>query len=257
MSAAASLTGTSIAPAARPRAKETLWRLLALALAHPTQEFRDVLADGSFHDAFAAAWWEITGRRWSRPAAPGTLSALEAGYITAFLHGRNGKPVASLLAGDHEELLRGLSRPAFMLNVGAFYSHFGLKAAVEDEGQLDEPDHAAAMAEFMAVLCHLEAHACARGADAGGPQRAQRDFLARFLAPLLDTLARKLRRKPVSGLDPTVAQLLEEMAPWARQQIAELEARVGPFRDLDGPRPAATDVTKDAVKDSGPQNLWG
>lgn len=235
--------------AARASAKETIWRLAALAFAHPAPEFHARLASGAFHDAFAAAWGDVTGRGWLRPAPPADFAGFEAGYIAAFLHGRDGKPTASLLAGDHSELLRGLSRPVFMLNVAAFYGHFGLKAAADDEGRADEPDHLAAMAEFMAVLCHLEARLCASGRDAGPPRRAQRDFLARYLAPALEALGARLRRRPVPDLDPTLAQLTDELAPWARAQVAALEARVGPFRDPDAPRPAEAPAPA--------QNLWG
>ncbi|MEO1677842.1 MAG: molecular chaperone TorD family protein [Pseudomonadota bacterium] len=246
----AALTRPPLAdPAARARAKQTLWRLAAVALAHPAPELHAAIASGKFHEALARAWGDVTGRAWPRPSSPGAYPAFEAGYIAAFLHGPSGKPLASLLAGDHEGLLQGLSRPVFMLNVAAFYGHFGLKAAVEDEGRADEPDHLAAMAEFMAVLCHLEAGACGRGRDPDPARRAQRDFLARYLAPMLDCVTEKLRRATLPDLDPTMSQLLAEFAPWAHQQIAELEARVGPFRDPDAPRPE--------TKADAPQDLWG
>lgn len=235
--------------AARARAAETIWRLTALALAHPVPEFREAVASGDFHAAFSGAWGAVTGRDWPRDAPPAPFPDFEAGYIAAFLHGRTGKPVASLLAGDHEDLLRGLSRPSFMLNVAAFYGHFKLKAATGDEGRADEPDHLSAMAEFMAVLSHLEARTLARGADAGPPRRAMRDFLARYLAPALESVAERLRHRPVPELDPTIARVLAETGPWARQQVGALEARVGPFRDPEAPHPAAAEPA--------PQNLWG
>lgn len=247
MSVAASARPPVADAAGRARARESLWRLAALALAHPTPEVHQAVASGAFHDAFAAAWGAVTGRAWPRPAAPAGFAAYEAGYIAAFLHGRNGQPVAALLAGDHEELLRGLSRPVFMLNLAGFYGHFGLKAAVGDEGRADEPDHLAAMAEFLAVLCHLEAGALERGDDAASARRAQRDFLARYAAPALDCVAGKLRRQPVAELDATLAQLLQALADWAPGQLAELEARVGPHRDPDAPAPTAPAA----------QNLWG
>ncbi len=235
--------------AARARARETLWRLSAIAFAHPTAEQHAAIESGDFHDAFAQAWGDITGRAWLWPEPPGSFQTFEAAYIAAFLHGHKGKPIAALLGGEHEELLRGLSRPSFMLNVAGFYSHFGLKSSVEDEGRVDEPDHLAAMTEFMAVLCHLEAAACETGRDAGSPRRAQRDFLARYLAPLIDCVAGKLRRAGFDGLDPTINQTVQELAPFARQQIAELEALTGPYRDPDAPRPSSGEPM--------PQNLWG
>lgn len=238
----------------RATAKETLWRLSALTLAHPAPEFHAVLASGEFHDAFSEAWTQVTGANWPRHAVVDDFSAFEAGFITAFLHGQKGKPVAALLAGDHDAILAGLTRPVFMLNLTTFYKHFGLKAATSDEGRADEPDHLASMTEFMAVLCHLEARALASGRDPGPVRRAQRDFLCRYLQPTLEVVAGLLRRHPIEGLDPSVHQLVQDMADWSRVQIDELEARVGPFRDPDAPRPAGAHTPQ---AEPATQNLWG
>lgn len=240
---------TGDAPA-RAGAKETLWRLTALALAHPSAEFFASLTDGRFHAAFSGAWARVTGRAWPRPDVSPDVATFEAGYIRAFVHGPGGKPIAALLAGDHDRLLSGLSRPVFMLNLAGFYGHFGLRAATADEGRADEPDHLSAMCEFMAVLCHLEGRALARGHDPSDARRAQRDFLCRFLAPMLETLSGLLTATPVPDLDPAIMCLLGDMNTWAEGQVAELEARVGPYRDPDAPRPVATAAP-------AAQNLWG
>lgn len=239
---------------ARAEAKETLWRLSALACAHPAPEFFDAVASGAFHGAFSAAWSDVTGRDWPPAAASPDFAEFEAGFIAAFLHGSNGKPVAALLAGDHEAILAGLTRPVFMLNLTAFYKHFGLKAATSDEGRADEPDHLASMMEFMSVLCHLEAGALAHGRDPAPYRRAQRDFLCRYLRPTLDAVAGSLRRFPVPDLDATLQQLVQDVARWADQQITELEANVGPFRDPDAPRSATATAQQ---TEPAPQNLWG
>lgn len=238
----------------RAAAKETLWRLAALALSHPAPEFHAAIASGEFHAAFDAAWARVTGRDWPRARPSADFAAFEAGFITAFLHGRRGKPVAPLLAGDHDAILAGLTRPVFMLNLTAFYKHFGLRAAMEDEGRQDEPDHLASMLEFMSVLCHLEAGALSRGGDAAPSRRAQRDFLCRYLKPSLGSVAGLLRRAQLRGLDPTVFQLVQDMADWSDSQITELEARVGPFRDPDAPKPAMAGIGR---TETATQNLWG
>ncbi|MEO0822725.1 MAG: molecular chaperone TorD family protein [Pseudomonadota bacterium] len=235
----------------RARAKETLWRLMALALAHPAPEFHAALARGAYHAGFADAWGKLTGRAWPDPGHAPDFEAFEAGFISAFLHGRSGKPVAALLAGDHENVLAGLTRPVFMLNLIQIYKHFGLAAASADEGHQDEPDHLASMTEFMAVLCHLEARALERGRDPSPYRRAERDFLSRFLAPSLESVAGLLRRTPVADLDPTVLQVVQDMAAWSRTQITELEAIVGPYRDPDAPAAQARQAEPAA------QNLWG
>ena len=238
---------------ARARAKETLWRLSALAFAHPASEFFDAITSGQFHEAFSAAWTQVVGRAWPRAEPSPDFTSFEAGFIAAFLHGRSGKPVAALLAGDHEKILAGLTRPVFMLNLTAFYRHFGLEAATGDEGRVDEPDHLACMPEFMSVLCHLEAEALRSNRDPAPYRRAQRDFLCRYLSPMLDAVAGELRRQRVPDLDPTVFQLLQDIADWSYQQVGELEARVGPFRDPDAPKPAHG--TRQA-SEPATQNLW-
>lgn len=240
---------------ARAAAQQTIWRLAAAAFGHPTPELHQAFASGSFHDAFTTAWRAVTGRDWPRPedAVIADFATLEAGYICAFLHGQGGKPVAPLLAGDYEPLLAGHSRPVFMLNISAFYRHFGLRAATEDEGRADEPDHLASMLEFMAVLSHLEAQTLARSGDATPLRRAQRDFLRRYLEPLLHALATRLRTGRLDvPLDPTLARLVADLHARAEAEAATLEARVGPYYDSDqavrsggGPRTQARTVDQD------------
>ena len=238
--------------AERAAAKETIWRLGALAFGHPTAELHAAFASGDFHQAFDQSWSAVTGRRWPEAMSSPDLAALEAGYITAFLHGPKGKPIASLLAGDHENLLAGQARPVFMLNISAFYRHFGLKAAAADEGRTDEPDHLASMLEFMAVLCHLEAKALGEGRDPSPFRRAERDFIRRYIGPMLQTVAGRLRSGLATSLDPVIAQLIDELPNWAESQAAELEARVGPYRDPDRPGFAETKTKQVAAGD-----LWG
>ena len=235
----------------RARAKETIWRLAALAFGHPSKEFFEAVTTGQFHAAFSEAWAGATGSAWPKLPASPDYASFEAGYISAFLHGRGGKPTAALLAGDHDDILAGLTRPVFMLNIAAFYKHFGLKAATGDEGKNDEPDHLTSMLELMSVLCHLEANALAKGKDASGYRRAQRDFLSRYLGQTLEAVAGLLRRHPVDLLDPTIAQLVQDMPLWAEAQISELEIRVGPFRDPDSPG------KNTAPAEPVAQNLWG
>lgn len=245
--------------AERAAAKETIWRLAAVAFGHPAPELQAAIESGAFHEAFCAAWRAVTGRSWPQSMPSPDFTALESGYIAAFLHGPTGKPIASLLAGDYERLLAGHARPVFMLNVSAFYRHFGLKAATQDEGRADEPDHLASMLEFMAVLAHLEAQALGRGRDPAACRRAQRDFLRRYLCPLLQAVADGLRKCPVEALDPTIVRLVEELPGWARGQAAELEARVGPYRDPDGAATKSTRAPEGQVAAARvvDQNLWG
>lgn len=242
---------------ARAEAKETLWRLLALAVAHPTPESHAVMLDGRFQEAFDAAWRQVNGRHWPSPDVQRDYADFESGYIDAFLHGFKGRPVAPILAGEYESVLAGLLRPVFMLNLTAFYKHFGLQAATQDEGRQDEPDHLSVMAEFMAVLCHLEARALSQRRDASPYRRAQRDFLRRYLCPFLDMVGQRLDREQRQALDPCVRQALTDISRWAQQLANELEASVGVFRDPDAPDMSTISTTIGSSPELAIQNLWG
>lgn len=232
----------------RADATGAIYRLSAAAFGHPLPELQQALSDGSFHTAFHTAWRQITGRQWPHCPASADFAALESGYIDTFVHGRSGKPRVPLLAGEYEHLLGGQTRPVFMLNVQAFYRHFGLRAATGDEGRSEEPDHLVDMLEFMAVLSHLEARALGGQSDPSPYRRAQRDFLHRYLVPLLDAMRRGVAAEKRLTLDATLVRLVEDLPEWARQQLAELEARVGPCADL----------AEDAARQprSVAQNLW-
>ncbi len=215
----------------RARASAAVYRLAAAALGHPVAELQQAFVDGRFYQAFNKAWYSITGRDWPRSVASADFTTLETGYIDVFLHGRRGQPRVHLLAGDYEALLGGLSRSVFMLNIQAFYRHFGLRAATADEGRHEEPDHLVAMLEFMAVLHHLEAQALERNADPGAYRRAQRDFLQRYLLPLLDAIYQNVAAEHELMLDATLVRLIEDLPHWLRQQLGELEVRVGAGAD--------------------------
>src|SRR5690625_4911291 len=169
----------------RAQANVALYRLAAAALAPPAPELQQAFADGRFQLAFSSAWQAGTGPPLPRSPARPDFPSLEAVYIDLFMHGKRGEPHVHLLAGDYDALRSGTTRPVFMLNIQAFYQHFDLQAATDDEGRNEEPDHVATMLEFLAVLHHLESQALDNGKDATPYQRAQRDFLQRYLLPLL------------------------------------------------------------------------
>jgi len=114
-----------------------------------------------------------------------------------------------------------------MLNVQAFYTHFGLTAAVEDEGHKDQPDHLLSMLEFCALLCHFEAQAVEHSRDAAPYRRAQRDFLVRYLRPLLQAIRAGYAQENQYGLDANLAHLVRALPDWAHAQQLVLESQVG------------------------------
>ena len=246
----------AVAPAGTQRAAArcSLYRLCAVSLAHPVPETWQSLKEGKLQEAIAAAWFSVQGRAWPvSPVSHGTAEAFEAAYIAVFLHGPGGKPAISLLAGDHEDLLSGQTRPVFMLNISEFYRHFKLQAAVEDEGRSDEPDHLITMLEFMAVLTHLESRALTQHKDASGLRRAQRDFLSRYLIPLVDVVASKAGRARASQLDSTLLQLIEELPAWLAADAASIEAMEGPYHHTEDRSWAGAPMGDRTVD----QNLWG
>src|SRR5690606_27050933 len=105
-----------------------------------------------------------------------------------------------------------------------------------DEGHAEEPDHLVAMLEFCTLLCHLEQRALTHGGDPGAYRRAQRDFIARYLEPLLTAIRTRFAEARDQGLDPTLAALIEA-----------LESLVGPC-------PAPRDASSRPDVDSRP--LW-
>lgn len=232
----------------RAQANVALYRLAAAALAHPMPELHEAFVEGRFQHAFNEAWQSITGRHWPQTAPSRDFAELEAGYIDMFLHGQRGQPRVHLLAGDYDSLRSGVTRPVYMLNIQAFYRHFDLQAATGDEGRNEEPDHLATMLEFMAVLHHLEAQAIERGSDPGAYRRAQRDFLHRYLLPLMETIQQEVSAQSHGQLDANLQRLIEDLPQRLRQQLAELEVRVGPC--VDPSAPAADEPRKPA------QNLW-
>lgn len=246
------MTASAASPAALPEAerlaaRETLYRLAAALLGYPLAETQQALEDGRLHDTLSQAWQTLTGEPWPALEPSANLTDLEVGYMATFIHGRRGKPRVPLVANAYEELLAGETPAGHMLNVQAYYRHFGLQPALGDEGLTDEPDHLVAMLEFCALLCHMEAQALASDRDAAPYRRAQRDFVARHLSPLLHIVKARFATENQHGLDATLTQLLNTLPSWADSQRAALEAQVGPC-----PRP---DQNK-ASRASASQALW-
>ncbi len=211
------------------QARETVYRIAAAVLGYPLEETLQALQEGRLQTVLSQAWQALGGQAWPELDVSESLQALEVGYMATFIHGKRGKPRVPLVASAHAELIGGQTPGAFLLNVQAFYSHFGLKAAVEDEGHQDEPDHVVAMLEFCALLCYLERQALTQAKDAAPYRRAQRDFLMRYLLPLLQSIRSMYAKERHLGLDPTLEHLLQELPDWAANQQLSLEQLVGAY----------------------------
>ena len=231
----------------RLAARETIYRLAAVLFDYPLLETQQALEEGRVHAALAPAWQTLTGTSWPELPPSADLVALQVGYTDTFLQGRRGKPRVPLVASAYEELIGAETPGTYLLNVQAFYRHFGLQAALGDEGHAEEPDHLVAMLEFCTLLCHLEQRALTHASDPQPYQRAQRDFIARYLEPLLTVIRTRFAEAREHGLDPTLAALIDALPGWAADQQKALESLVGPC-------PAPRDASSRSVADSRP--LW-
>lgn len=229
------------------QARETIYRLAAVALGYPLEETLIALEEGRLQTVLSNAWQALDGEPWPVLEVSASLQALEVGYMATFIHGKRGKPRVPLVASAYSELIGGQTPGAFLLNVQAFYSHFGLKAAIEDEGHQDEPDHLVAMLEFCALLCYLERQALEQAKDAAPYRRAQRDFLMRYLIPLLQALRNAYAKENHLGLDANLEYLLKALPEWASSQQLSLEKHVGAY---------AKEATIIASSNSASQPMW-
>ena len=221
----------------RLEARETVYRLSAALFGYPLEETQQALEDGRLRKALAPVWQKLTGRPWPTLPASEDLTALQVGYTATFLQGRR-KPRVPLVGSGYADILNGQAQGSYLLNVQAFYRHFGLQAAQGDEGHTEEPDHIVAMLEFCTLLCHLERRALTAGQEPGSLRRAQRDFIARYLGPLADEIRDAYSREQGQGLDPTLAYLVAALPDLIADHLEELSARVGPC-----PPPGTSDQT--------------
>ena len=231
----------------RAEARGAIYRLAAVALGYPLEETWQALADGRLQQALNGSWQALGGASWPELDVSASLGDLEVGYMATFVHGKRGKPRVPLVASAHEKLIGGQTPGTYMLNVQAFYTHFGLTAAVDDEGHKDEPDHLLAMLEFCALLCYFEAQALEHNSDAAPYRRAHRDFLVRYLAPLLQAIRAGYAKESRHGLDPNLAHLVEVLPGWAHEQRLALEGYVGS---------CPQEGDKKAAPDSANQPMW-
>lgn len=186
----------------RARSRSRLFQLLAWGFAYPIPDLVAKLRDGAYAEAVADARRRAFGPVDVLPCCEADFAAWETQYVELFEVGANGRPVVSLCAGDHTELLDGRARPEFLLEYVRWYSHFGLTLQQEPE-QRELPDHVTCQLEFLAWLAHLEAGAVAGSELAKGYRQAQLDFCQRSFRPFAARLAhatgREVERR---GCDP-------------------------------------------------------
>lgn len=220
-----------------------------MAFGHPSPALHAQMHDGRYQGALDEALECAYGSRPADlPLAGPDAAAHEAQYIELFAVGNKGRPAVPLCAGEYLDLLDGQPRPVFMHQYARFYRHFGVRA--RDAGEDKElPDHLTCQLEFMAWLTHLEARSLAKGADAAGYQRAQRDFVVKLMAAFCEATAERLRKESEKrGSDPIFAALATTLSEFLRRNRIELESVHGA---VDEP---GTSSEPQAVTEE--QNLW-
>lgn len=236
-------------PAQRAEARSRVFQLLAMAFSHPQPSLHAQMSDGRFHHALDAALECAYGVVSQLPRAGADLAAFEAQYIELFAVGHKGRPAVPLCAGEYLDLLDGQPRPSFMQRYARFYRHFGVRTRETGEGN-ELPDHLTCQLEFMAWLGHLEAQALADSADAGGYQRAQRDFLVNLMVAFCQATAQRLARQcERRGSDPWFPALGALSSDFVGRNRIELESVHGT------PQASSAPCEPKAVTEE--QDLWG
>src|SRR5690554_1002146 len=125
-------------PAVSAGARGALFEMSAALLDYPLEETQQVIEDGRARQGIEEALQSLGAPCPQRLPASKDLKALQIGYTNTFLAGPRGKPVVPLVASAYQALVGGVTPGNFLLNIQAFYKHFGLKAAEQDEGHVEE-----------------------------------------------------------------------------------------------------------------------
>lgn len=161
--------------------------------------FPDIAEAGDIYAGFAMAF---------RYPADEHAVLSQAEYLEAFDPGASNVAVSL-----HEATHADQEHTGLFEELVRFYEHFGLRRLQDAE----LPDHLSVELEFMHFLCRLEQHALARDADVDSLHRAQRDFMKRHLAPLIDGVSRE-----ISADSDNAAELVRSCAMFVAQHLRAL-----------------------------------
>ena len=231
----------------RAESRSRLFVLLARGFGYPTREFFTQVDDGAYGRAVGDAYRAAFGEGPTPSLHVGDFESWETEYATLFDVGRRGRPLISLSAGDHDDLIDGRERPQFLLEYVRWYSHFGLKTHREASSR-ELPDHLTCQLEFMAWLTHLEATAGDGEALRSGYRHAQFDFCQRLLRPFVDRISVAAEHE-VARLG--FAPFFPEIALVALRAVELVVRDAEPSGRTVGPRSSGL------VDDSEIQDLWG
>lgn len=204
-------------PGADALARSRLYQLLSMLFRYPTPALFDILTDGDYLgelvETIEASPHHANPRMGAFVESVDKLQASLAGmsyqdyevlFAQTFEVGEPQPPCP-----PYEGLQRkALPRNATMLNIAAFYKHFGL-AIEQQENNHELPDHISAELEFLHFLTFKEAQA-REEADTElltGYVLAQNDFLQRHLFPWVPDFADKIESLHPDSILAAWAQL--------------------------------------------------
>ncbi len=196
-----------IDPASRSLARSNLYGLLAIGFRYPANDERAFLISPEYLDSIEECLQACVANGAAEAAAIAADlrtgaqqdDALEAEYLQSF---QTNAPVrsASLYESDYRP---GLDKAAILLELRAFYEHFGL--AISSEFRELE-DSLTGELEFMHFLAAKEAQARLDGRTPESYRRAQRDFLERHLSLWMSRLHLDVARKSHSTFYRALSQ---------------------------------------------------
>lgn len=200
-----------------PKVRSSLYRLLALGFKYPTREAFERFRSGEFmrdliahiaslpHLAELAQEEAFITDKISRDLEGVAFEDFETAYVGTFDVGFPEPPCPPYEGLYNKTMPRG----EVMLEVGAFYTHFGL-AMNQAEGKRELPDYLPAELEFLHFLTFKEAQA----REAGDPKLvhdyglAQKDFLERHLSGWLPKFSERVRGVEALAFYPDLARIL-------------------------------------------------
>lgn len=200
-------------------ARSGLYRLLSQSCLFPSPEFHAAVADGSLRDALlaelAALPYQVPVEAQALADAPADYQEFQSEFIRLFEVGVGSPPCplyGGLYLGGRRNVMEECTR---------FYNFFGLSSGGTSR---ELPDHLSVELEFMHYLAFQEVAALQEDGDADSYRRAQRDFLARQLAPWTPRLVERLHTVEAAAFYRALGELI---ASFARLDVVYLGQAAG------------------------------
>lgn len=207
----------SVIGTADPAVHSNTYRLFALGFKYPTREAFELYRNGQFLS-------ELMSHLSSLPHLS-SIALEEAGIteeVSGDLEGIAFEDFETTYVGTfdvgfpeppcppYEGLYnKAMPRTQVMLEVGAFYTHFGL-AMSQEEGKRELPDYLCAELEFLHFLTFKEAQAGEEDNQelANGYLLARKDFLERHMVSWLPKFYEKVQGVDALAFYPDLARIL-------------------------------------------------